>query len=238
MANTDYLSERLVSSVRLMIGRRVAGLAAIVSEMDPELIEEMDGNRIPVVFYDVGVSRKNITNIRVNYRRGMEKLTDYLYSLGHRRLGFVGHHAALGPIHERETVVLDSVARYPELLVQTAADSDNFEGGRRAARTLLSANPTLTAIVCVNDVMAVGVLRELRDRGLRVPQDVSVTGFDNIMLAKFCYPALTSVDIPRDEIGKIICDSLISQSHAVLDHDIVIDPELVLRDSTGPAPQQ
>jgi len=72
-------------------------LAAIVSEMDSALIEELGGNRIPVVFYDVGTPRPNITNIRVNYRRGMEKLASYLYSLGHRRVGFVGHHATLGP---------------------------------------------------------------------------------------------------------------------------------------------
>jgi DNA-binding LacI/PurR family transcriptional regulator len=141
----------------------------------------------------------------------------------------------LGPIHERETVVLDSVARYPELQVQTAADSDNFEGGRRAARVLLAAHPRLTALVCVNDVMAVGALRELRDAGIRVPQDISVTGFDNIKLAQFCYPALTSVDIPRHEIGNIICDSLISRSTAISEHEMVIDPELVLRDSSGPA---
>src|SRR3954463_4230609 len=92
MANTDYRTEQLVTSVRLMIGRRVAGLAAIVSEMAPELIEELNESRIPVVFYDVGTPRKNITNIRVDYRRGIEKLVDYLFSLGHRRLGFVGHH--------------------------------------------------------------------------------------------------------------------------------------------------
>jgi DNA-binding LacI/PurR family transcriptional regulator len=203
--------------------------------MDPELIDELNGSRIPVVFYDVGVPRKNITNIRLNYRRGMEKLTDYLYSLGHRRLGFVGHHAMLGPINERAAVVLDSVARYPELQVQTAADADTLEGGRRATRALMSENPRLTAIVCVNDVMAVGALRELRERGMRVPQDVSVTGFDNVNLAQFCYPALTSVHIPRDQIGRIICDSLMPQEGAMLQHEIVIDPELVLRDSTGPA---
>src|SRR5579871_1209782 len=85
MANTDYRSEQLVSSIRLMIGRRVEGLAAIVSEMDPELIDELSASRIPVVFYDVGTPRKNITNIRVNYRRGMEKVIDYLHSLGHRQ---------------------------------------------------------------------------------------------------------------------------------------------------------
>ena len=235
MANTDYRSERLVTSIRLMIGRRVAGLAAIVSEMDPELIDELNGNRIPVVFYDVGAPRQNITNIRVNYRRGMEKLTDYLYSLGHRRLGFVGHHSMLGPINERVNVVLDAVARYPDLQVQTAADTDSLEGGRRATRTLLATDSTLTAIVCVNDFMAVGALRELRERGIRVPEDVSVTGFDNVKLAQFCYPALTSVHIPRDQIGEIICTSLISGDNPLLEHEIVIDPELVLRDSTGPA---
>src|SRR6266496_2482822 len=101
VANTDYRSEQLVSSIRLMIGRRVAGLAAIVSEMAPELIEELAESRIPVVFYDVGTPRRNITNIRVNYRRGIEKVIDYLHSLGHRRLGFIGHHSMLGPINER-----------------------------------------------------------------------------------------------------------------------------------------
>jgi LacI family transcriptional regulator len=101
MANTDYRSEQLVASIRLMIGRRVAGLAAIVSEMEPALIEELTDSAIPVVFYDVGAPRQNITNIRVNYRRGIDKVIDYLHSLGHRKLGFVGHHAMLGPINER-----------------------------------------------------------------------------------------------------------------------------------------
>jgi LacI family transcriptional regulator, galactose operon repressor len=238
MANTDYNSERLVTSVRLMIGRRVAGLAAIVSEMDADLIEELSGHRIPVVFYDVGEPRRNITNIRVNYRRGMEKLTSYLYSLGHRRVGFVGHHATLGPIHERVKVLLDAAGRYADLVVETSADTDTLEGGRRAARALFAANPRLTAIVCVNDVTAVGALRELRERGLRVPEDVSVTGFDNVNLAQFCHPALTTVHIPRDQIGRTICECLMDREHAPLEHEFVIDPELVLRDSTGPAPAQ
>ena len=235
MANTDYSSEQLVTSIRLMIGRRVGGLAAIVSEMDPQLIDELDGYEIPVVFYDVGAPRENITSIRVSYRRGMEKLTDYLYSLGHRKLGFVGHHATLGPIHERANVVLESAARYRDVQVRTAADMDSLEGGRRATRELLSADSGLTAIVCVNDLMAVGAMREIRERGLRIPGDISVTGFDNIKLAQFCYPALTTVHIPRDQIGQNICDALIPNENTKLAQEIMIDPEFVLRDSTGPA---
>lgn len=239
MANTDYRAEQLVSSVRLMIGRRVAGLAAIVSEMAPELMDDLSAARIPVVFYDVGTPRGNVTNIRVNYRRGIEKVVDYLYSLGHRRLGFIGHHAILGPINERMKAVLDAVARIPSVEVRTAADADTLEGGRQAARQLLSTGYRPTAIICVNDITAVGVLRELRERGIRVPQDISVTGFDNVKLSEFCYPALTTVHIPREQIGHIICESLLSKAgkSAVAEAEIVIDPEFMLRDSTGPAPE-
>src|SRR5664279_3432264 len=229
MANTDYRSEQLVSSIRLMIGRRVAGLAAVVSEMEPALIEELTDSAIPVVFYDVGAPRQNITNIRVNYRRGIDKVIDYLYSLGHRKLGFVGHHAMLGPINARVKPVLDAVASHPGLEVRTAADADTLEGGRLAARALLANGEQPTAIVCVNDIMAVGALRELRERGIRVPQDVSVTGFDNVKLSEFCYPALTTVHIPRERIGQIICDSLIPNPDqpSVIEHDIVIEPEFM-----------
>ena len=182
--------------------------------------------------------RQNITNIRVNYRRGIDKIIDYLYSMGHRKLGFVGHHATLGPINERVKTVLDAAARYPDLEIRTAADNDTLDGGRLATRALLANGDRPTALVCVNDIMAVGAMRELRERGLRVPQDISVTGFDNVKLSEFCYPALTTVHIPRDQIGHLICESLLAKSEntAVADHEMVIDPEFVLRDSTGPAP--
>jgi len=235
MAHTDYTSERLVSSIRLMIGRRVAGLAAIVSEMDSALIAELSAQRIPVVFYDVGTPRRNITNIRVDYASGMSKLTSYLYSLGHRRLGFLAHHATLRPVSERQKSVLAAARRHRGVQVATAADADTLEGGRRAARALLDAHPRVTAVVCVNDLMAVGAMRELRTRGRRVPEDVSVTGFDNITLAQFCQPALTTVHIPSDTIGETVCDFLMNPGKSPLPHEFVIDPELVLRESTGPA---
>lgn len=238
VANTDYRPEQLVNSIRLMIGRRVAGLAAIVSEIDPALTDELNDSGIPVVFYDVGVPRNNITNIRVNYRRGVEKVIEYLHGAGHRRLGFVGHHAVLGPINERLKAVTEAAARFPSIEVRTAADADTLEGGRQAARALLSTGYDPTALICVNDITAVGALRELRERGVRVPQDMSVTGFDNVKLSEFCYPALTTVHIPRDRIGHTIFEQLSSnaeRSGPAAGHEIVIDPELVLRDSTGPA---
>jgi LacI family transcriptional regulator, galactose operon repressor len=234
MANTDYSPERLVASIRLMLGRRPAGLAAIVSEMDATLIHELSGHPIPVVFYDVGTPRRNITNIRVDYRSGMAKLSSYLYSLGHRRIGYVGHHTTLGPINERVQALRDATGKHPGLEIEIATGEDSLEGGRQAARTLLARSPRPTALVCVNDVMAVGALREVRTRGLRTPEDVSVTGFDNVTLAQFAVPSLTTMHVPRDEIGRTICECLMSDDVPAA-REFIIEPELVVRDSTGPA---
>jgi len=188
---------------------------------------------VPVVFYGIGTPHRNVTNIRVDYRSGMEKLASYLYSLGHRRIACVGHHATLGPIRERLQAVSNAVSRYSDLQVVTVADADTLEGGRRAARAGLERFPGTTALVCVNDVMAVGALRELRARGRRVPDDVSVTGFDNVTLAQFAVPSLTTMHVPRDEIGRTICECLMS-GDAATTREFIIEPELVVRDSTGP----
>ena len=232
VADTDYNSEHLVRCVRLMIGRRVAGLAVIVSEMDPGLISELAASKLRVVFYDVGTAGRTMSNIRVNYRRGIELVVEYLHNLNHRRLAFVGHHAALGPLSEREKAFVETVSRYaPRTEWRTVATQD--------AREILSSGFQPTAIICVNDVMAVGVLREVREQGLRVPENISVTGFDNIKLSEFSYPPLTTVHIPRDRIGHLAFSMLVPESASgkLPGREIVIDPELVLRDSTGPAPR-
>ena len=237
-ANTGYQPERLVSSIRLMMGRRVAGLAVIVSEMDPALRDELANGSMPVVFYDVGAPGKHITNIRVQYRKGIEKTVQYLHNLGHTRMAFVGHHAQLAPLDERKKAFLETVARYsPHLDVTTEADADGPEGGRKAARQLLASGSIPSAIICVNDFTAIGVLRELRDHGLRVPHDVSVTGFDNIQLSEFCSPALTTVHIPRDRIGQSVFESLVQDDGKMPNGsgEILIDPEFLVRDSTGVA---
>ena len=235
MANTDYSTERLISSIRLMASHRLAGLAAIVSEMDGPLLQELSTQAMPVVFYGIGSAHRNVTNIRVDYRSGMDTLASYLYSLGHRKIACLGHHASLGPIRERLQAMSAAAGRYRDLVVETVADADTLEGGRRAARAALDRVADVTALVCVNDVMAIGALRELQRRGCRVPEDVSVTGFDNVTLAQFAVPALTTMHVPRDEIGRTICECLLSDDAAPASREFIIEPELVVRDSTGPA---
>jgi LacI family transcriptional regulator len=233
VANTDYDPERLKSSVRLMLGRRVAGLSLVVSEIAPNLLEELSERNVHTVVYDVGAPAKNIVSLKTNYRLGMQRVAEYLYQLGHRRMAFIGHHPALGPLSDRQQTFLDVMQRYgPEVEFTTLAQSDGFAGGREATRELLDSGFRPSAILCVNDFMAIGVLRQLRDAGLQVPEDVSVAGFDNIALSEMVHPTLTTVHIPRDLIGRRMYESLTAGGDAA---ETVIEPELVIRESTGPA---
>ncbi len=234
VANTDYNAERLRASVRLMMGRRPAGLALVVSEIDRSILEELAERKIRTVAYDVGVPRPQMASIKTNYRIGMRRVAEYLYSLGHRRFAFVGHHTSLRPLNDRKQVFLDVMERYgSEVDFTTVADEDGFAGGRRAVRTLLESGFRQTAIICVNDFMATGVLAGLREAAMSVPGDVSVTGFDNVALSEMVFPPLTTVHIPRARIGLRIFESLTSDAAPA--SEIVIEPELVVRDSTGPA---
>lgn len=232
--HTGYRRERLVASIRSMLKRRVEGLAVIVSEMDRGLIEELAAQDVPVVFYDVGRPARNITSIRVRYDKGTQQSAEYLYSLGHRRFGFVAHHAGLGPLEERKRTFLDVMEKFGKGVHHgTASGMDSPGGGRHAAREMLSSPLRPTAILCANDHMAVGVLRELHERELPVPGKVSVVGYDNIALAEHLCPSLTTVRIPQRDIGQLVFEALVF-GNGSNPRDIVIEPELIVRESSGP----
>jgi DNA-binding LacI/PurR family transcriptional regulator len=105
--------------------------------------------------------------------------------------------------------------------------------GREAARQLVGSGFDPTAILCVNDLFAVGVLRELRNRGLSVPEQISVTGFDNIQIAEFSSPSLTTINIPRQRIADTLFQSLFGDGDRAAQH--MVDPELIVRESTSVA---
>jgi LacI family transcriptional regulator len=232
IANTDYDPQRLVANVHLMLGRRVAGLALIVSEIAPHLLDELSERKVRTVVYDVGSPKPHVMSIKTQYRRGMQRIVEYLYSMGHRKMAFVGHHNSLGPISERQQSFLEAVKRLgPQVEYRIVASEDGYAGGREAVRELFGGGMHPTAVVCVNDFMAVGVLRQLREFGMRVPEDVSVTGFDNITLSEMM-PSLTTIHIPCDTLGRKIFAMLTEKGDAA--REITIDPELVLRESTGP----
>jgi DNA-binding LacI/PurR family transcriptional regulator len=235
IANTAYDPGRLHSSIQLMLGRRPTGLGIVVSELDAAVLDELSERKIRTVAYDATGERPGVTNIRTDYKRGMQRAAEYLYSLGHRRMAFVGHHSALGPLNDRRQAFMEAMQRFDGVEQATVANEDSYAGGRAAVKEILERGFRPTAIICVNDFMAVGVLRQLREAGLRVPEDVSVSGFDNISLSEVSAPSLTTLHIPRDLIGRQILERLVGGQELSAE-EIVIEPELLVRESTGRAP--
>lgn len=236
--NTGYNRMRLMAAVHQILQNRAAGVAIIVSEMDPALLDDLAASQMPTVIYDVGQPGPRITSIKVNYERGVRKAVEYLYALGHRRMAFVGHHPGLKPLQGRREAFLATMKEYDgRLQFAVAMETDGPAGGQRAARMVLAGRPRPTAILCANDFMALGVLGELREQGLAVPGDLSVVGYDNIGLAQFAAPPLTTLDIPREAIGRMAFHALVGDKgagRAELPQEWRVEPELVVRASTAP----
>jgi DNA-binding LacI/PurR family transcriptional regulator len=237
IASTGYSATQLASSVRQMLARRPCGIALIVSEAAPDLHDELRRAKVPAVCYDVPAPGPGVTSIVVDYRAGMQRIVEYLRSLGHTHMAFVGHHTMLDPLNVRKATFVEIMEASGPAPAHTVITTDDApEGGRRAVRQLLASGAKPTAIICVNDFIAIGVLRELADHGLSVPADVSVTGFDNIGLSNVTCPRLTTADIPRELIGRTVFSLLSAErdTRAAASTVSTITPELIVRESTGP----
>lgn len=237
LANSSQDVKLLKTSVHRLLGYQVAGLG-VFPEMEPAILDELREARIPVVLFDAGPAADSFTTIDFDHRRGMRMLLNLLHSLQHRRVAYIGAPMFLQPTEARRLEFLETTARFgAESLVVTPVE-DGFAGGRSAARELLRSGFAPTAILCVNDWIAVGVIRELRNQGLSVPGDVSVTGFDNITISEFCCPSLTTIHIARTEIGRLVVEGLVPDSSGAppRPRHLFLDPELVVRESTGAAP--
>ena len=234
--NTGYEPSRLSAIVDSMLGRSPAGLVIVVSELEEQMLEELREGAIPVVIYDVGAPGENISNIRVNEPQGVKTLLKYLRSLGHERFGLITHHSQYGSMRQRRELLQSMLG---EALAVAPDVEDSLDGGRAGARSLLDGPERPTVILGGNDHLAIGAMRELHERGLRVPDDVSVAGFDNIHWAEYVNPTLTTVNIPRDHIGRLAMERVLTAAGApaaAKAEEIIVQPDLVIRDSTGPAP--
>ncbi|HEY9282867.1 MAG TPA: LacI family DNA-binding transcriptional regulator [Pyrinomonadaceae bacterium] len=238
LSNTNYDPERTSRYVRRLIERKVAGVALMTSELDSALISEMARREVAVVFLDLGRPGPHMSNLCVDYEAGIEEAIRHLVGLGHRRIAFVGGPAHLRSAAKRSEAFRETVARLlPREPPRIFRGDFKLEGGREAARAWLAADERPTAVVAANDMMALGLVGELRAAGLEIPRDVSVVGFDDIAFASLVEPRLTTVCLPRQELGRHAVGALL----ATIAHpeqqgvEIKIPTYLVARGSTAPA---
>jgi LacI family transcriptional regulator len=196
---------------------------------------------VPVVAVAGHKPIADVTNILLDHRFAAELTLTHLYSLGHRKIAFMRGQPFSSDSDERWSNMLH-VAREvginidSGLILQLDRDVNSPELGYPAMqRILLSGSNRFTAVVCFNDMSAIGAIRAIQDFSLRVPEDVSVIGFDDIKTAAFHNPRLTTIRQPLANMGRIAAQCILNRLHGTeaFRKQIVVEPELVVRESTN-----
>lgn len=239
LANTNYDAGRTSNYVRRFIERKVAGVALMTSELDASLLDELTSRHVSVVFLDIGHAHEHMSNIVVNYGQGIGEAVRHLCELDHRRIAFIGGPSRLRSARKRLQAFRSSLADCLHGVESLIYEGDfQLEGGRLAARRMLQENEGKlpTAVIVANDMMALGVMRECREAGLNIPQDISIIGFDDIAFAALTDPPLTTVRLPRDELGTHVVAALIDPLERNAEPHV--ETHLVVRNSTARARQR
>lgn len=237
VGSANYNRERAQIFIRRLVQRRVEGVAVMTFRAESHFLDELIAEDIPLVTIDVSANAARSLVLEVDYAQGIDEAVQHLALLGHRRIAF-----ASGPMPHltnvrRKDAFLRSVRKIglPAQYTPVFVGDHTVEGGTQAAHHFLYLDPRPTAIVCSNDMMAVGVLRATTERGIRVPRDVSIVGFDDIHLAEFLNPPLTTVRMSRQELARAAfkgLERLWTEEASGSRSPIRIGTNLVVRQST------
>ena len=223
--------------VDVLTAKQVDGILFVAGEVIPERIEKLLARETPVVVVDREVPGLDIDTVLTDNAKGGYLATRHLVELGHRRIACIAGPSTATPSAAR-------VDGYVEALGEVGLERDNdlicrgdfqYGGGYRMAQELLGLVPQPTAIFACNDLMAVGALRAAAERGLEVPEDLSIVGFDDVQLASYTIPPLTTIAQPKYEIGTTAAEMLLShiKDSKSEGERRVLPTRLVVRKSTG-----
>jgi DNA-binding LacI/PurR family transcriptional regulator len=237
VANTDYSPDRMATSVRRMIERQVDAVAILTSEIEPHLLDELSRRKLPIVFLDVGKVKPLISNIRVDYGKGIREAVQHIVSLGHRRIGFISGPLTLKSAKVRRAAFLACISNCGIKDRQRIVVEGNHkvDGGDTAMTHMLALPDPPTAVLASNDLTAIGAMRAIHRANLRVPVDISLVGFDDIELTESTQPPLTTIRLSRSELGERAFEALYRnlQSRAAGGEEIKLSTSLILRQSTA-----
>jgi LacI family transcriptional regulator len=218
---------------KLLLARSVEGLIAVDTPWHHDL-------SLPVVTVSGHNEVHKVTNIVLDHRRAAELALEHLFKLGHRRIAFIKGQEFSSDTEARWDAIVQAANRlgltiHEKLTTQLQGEVPSPDLGYQVTRRLLAKHEPFSAIFAFNDISAIGAIRALREKELRVPEDVSVVGFDDIQSAAFQNPGLTTVRQPLRKMGKIAAETVLRRiTRDGIEHpkEITVEPELVVREST------
>ncbi len=222
---------------RIIREKNVDGVL-LIGRCDPHMVEDIQNRNIPIVAIENFPTLKNVDSIQIENKRGGILAVDHLISLGHKNIGLLTVEDLRPSIAEREEGWRAShlKSNLPLNLNNVFKSSMfTFRGGYEKTKELLKEKKKITALFCVNDEMAAGALRAAREIGRRVPEDLSVVGFDNIIMSNYIDPPLTTISVAKEYLGKLAVIRLLE----VMENENLparrqeVPVELVVRNSTA-----
>ncbi len=221
-----------------LLNNRVNGLIYASSYRSLEIAHLAQDKGIPVVVLDREITTDKITSVSVNNNYGAFIATEHLIKLGHKNIAYIGASENMEISTKRKTGYLRALEANNISVDERQICYGNYtmQSGFECAEMLLKDNQEITAVLAVNDLMAIGVINYLHKSGRKVPEDVSVLGFDNIELAGSITPSLTTVEYPIERMSEVVIELLLRQINDTGNsvEALTLFPKLVVRESTGP----
>lgn len=237
MCSTDNDSEKEAGYIALLKQKKVDGIIVAAGFQNDTVLKELIRDNFPVALISQEIPELAIDSVAVDDYMGGYQVTSHLVSLGHRDIAMIAEdgRSSFGRIRGYRQALQDAGIPFDDKRL-TTCEATVEEGCRNGGRFLDSAKPP-TAIFASNDMLAIGVMEAARQRNVKIPDDLSVVGFDNTILAAFVEPPLTSVAQPIQEMGRQVVDFLVQriENDKKMKQRVVLLPELVIRKSSGPA---
>ncbi|MCS7201679.1 MAG: LacI family transcriptional regulator [Dictyoglomus sp.] len=239
LCNTDYDPDLGCTSVKRFIDRHVDGVIIMTNRLDDSVIDLLKLHEIPVVVFDRSIEGLDVSGLLVDFQSGISEAVTHLVNLGHTDIAIITGPQDLETAQARLRAFRIALNRYHIPLRKDRIIEGDFKmrSGEEAMKKILNMNPRPTAVFASNDMMAIGALREAINQGLKVPQDISIVGLDDIIIASYVNPPLTTVVFPQHEVGSRAAELLLRFMEKGEKMVSYIQTYLVVRNSTGPAPR-
>ena len=238
LATTDLHVSRMQQTIRRMLIRQVDGVALLAAEIETEPIEALIHHRVPLVTMDRRVVGPGLSDVLIDYVTGMREAVRHLRDLGHERVAYIGGSSGLTISDHRTSAFCEAMDEagltvYPGYV---RAGNYRISGGEVCMEELFNVEERPTAIMCTNDLTAIGALRVIRRHGFSVPEDFSVVGFDDIDMSDIIQPPLTTLRLSREGLAEAFYTALseFGKDPHVVGRQYSVKSSLVLRESTGP----
>ncbi len=235
LTTNGYDADRELAGIQMLIERGVEGLMLVGAARSASVYDLLAANRVAHCLTWIAHAGPDHTCIGFDNHRAAERVAAYLCDIGHRRFGMIAGHTG---DNDRAAARLAGVRAMLQDRGASLAVSERaytVSEGRDALRTLVRGDPLITAVICGNDILALGAIAEAIALGLRVPKDVSITGFDDLEIATCAVPPLTTVRVRAVEMGARTADCLMALiAKADTGGDVEIDADLIVRGSTAP----